>query len=123
VPIRSEEEDAQRQILQMKNRLGEQCIAGGLGDWFSDRRNIQRQEGYNWAMSSNSPEEARRYLAGLALANEFEIEELRGASIELKLRQLWALMTADLVENGMQREAEARTVRERWARLYRALNA
>jgi hypothetical protein len=44
-------------------------------------------------MPSNSPEEARRYLAGLALANEFEIEELPGASIELKLRQLWALMT------------------------------
>lgn len=74
-------------------------------------------------MSSQSPEEARRYLAGLALANEFEIEELRGASIELKLRQLWALMSSDLIENEMQREAEARTVRERWARLYRTLNA
>jgi hypothetical protein len=74
-------------------------------------------------MPSNSPEEARRYLAGLARANEFEIEELRGASIELKLRQLWALMTSDLAENDIQREAEARTVRERWARLYRALNA
>jgi hypothetical protein len=83
----------------------------------------QREEGYNWVMSSNSPEEARRYLAGLALANEFEIEELRDASIELKLRQLWALMSSDLVENEMQREAEARTVRERWARLYRTLNA
>jgi hypothetical protein len=50
----------------------------------------------DWVMSSDSPEEARRYLAGLALANEFEIEELRGASIELKLRHLWALNACDV---------------------------
>jgi hypothetical protein len=38
--------------------------------------------------------EVRRYLAGLALANEYEIEELRKAPVELKLRQLWALMNS-----------------------------
>jgi hypothetical protein len=71
-----------------------------------------------------SPEEARHYLAGLALANEFEIQELRNAPVELKLRQLWTLMTsAGLFDNGAQREAESRMVRERWVRLYQALRA
>ena len=75
-------------------------------------------------MPSVTPEEVRRHLAGLALANEFEIEELRKAPVELKLRQLWAMMAAPgLVENEMQRQAEEHTVRERWARLYRALHA
>ncbi len=67
--------------------------------------------------------EVRDYLAGLALANEFEIEELRKAPVELKLRQLWALMrSADLFADEAEREAEVRKVRERWARLYRALH-
>ena len=75
-------------------------------------------------MPSVSPEEVRRYLAGLALANEYEIEELRKAPLELKLRQLWALMSAaHLMEHDMQREAGARAVADRWARLYRALYA
>jgi hypothetical protein len=70
-----------------------------------------------------TPAEVREYLAGLALANRFEIEELRKAPVELKLRQLWALMkSAHLFEDEAQREAEARAVRERWARLYRALH-
>ena len=42
-------------------------------------------------MSSQTPPEVRAYLAGLSLADEFEIEELRKASVELKLRQLWTL--------------------------------
>ncbi|MGQ0833359.1 MAG: hypothetical protein ACT4O5_00305 [Gammaproteobacteria bacterium] len=63
----------------------------------------------------------RDYLAGLALANQFEVEELRKAPIELKLQQLWSLMTsAHLFEDETQRESEARKVRERWARLYEA---
>jgi hypothetical protein len=75
-------------------------------------------------MPSISPEEARQYLAGLTLANEFEIHELRNASVELKLRQLWTLMmSADLNENGSQRATEALEIRERWARLYQALRA
>ncbi len=54
-----------------------------------------------------SPENARGYLAGLAIANEFEIQELRSAPVELKLRQLWTLMmSADLFENATQRETE-----------------
>ena len=73
-------------------------------------------------MPAVDPKEIRRYLAGLTVADEFEIQELRTASMELKLRQLWALMmSADVFENEVQREAEAHTVRERWLRLYQAL--
>lgn len=75
-------------------------------------------------MSSMSPENARGYLAGLAIANEFEIQELRSAPVELKLRQLWTLMmSADLFENATQRETEVCKIRERWMRLYQALRA
>ncbi len=74
-------------------------------------------------MSAVTPAEVRDYLAGLALANELEIEELRKAPIELKVRQLWALMTsADLFGDRAHREAEVHRVRERWARLYQALH-
>lgn len=74
-------------------------------------------------MSSPTPPEVRAYLAGLSLADEFEIEELRQASVELKLRQLWTLMTStDLFEKEGRRETEASKVRERWSRLHRALH-
>jgi hypothetical protein len=74
-------------------------------------------------MSSPSAPEVRAYLAGLSLANEFEIEELRKTAVELKLRQLWALMTStDLFEKEGRRETEASEVRERWSRLHRALH-
>jgi hypothetical protein len=70
-----------------------------------------------------TPDEVRAYLASLELANEFELEELRQAPIELKLRQIWTLMTsADLFEDAEQRDIEAKTTRERWDRLYRALH-
>jgi hypothetical protein len=74
-------------------------------------------------MRSTNPEDARSHLAGLALANEFEISELRGASVDLKLRQLWTLMnSADLFENPAQREAEVREIRERWVRFRQTRN-
>ena len=69
-----------------------------------------------------TPAETRDYLARLALANKFEIEELRKAPVELKLRQLWSLMTStDLFESEAQREVEVCKVRERWERLWQAL--
>ena len=75
-------------------------------------------------MSQMTSEEIRDYLAGLALANEYEIRELRHTSIETKLRQLWTLMSAaELFEDPAQREAEVREVRRRWALLHRALCA
>ena len=74
-------------------------------------------------MATVSPEEVRAYLSGLALASQFEIEELRKAPVDLKLRQTWALMTsADLFEDEARREAEVRQVRDRWDRLYQALH-
>lgn len=70
-----------------------------------------------------TPDEVHAYLAGLALANQFEIEELRKAPVELKLRQIWTLMTsADLFEDAAQRDIEVKTIRERWDRLYPALH-
>lgn len=45
-------------------------------------------------MARMDPDQARSYLAGLKLANEFELEELRKAPVELKLRQLWTMMTS-----------------------------
>lgn len=73
-------------------------------------------------MPSMTPAQVREYFARLKLANEFEIEELRKAPIELKLKQLWALMTATyLFKNEGKREARARDeVRKRWSRLYKA---
>jgi len=56
-------------------------------------------------MTPMNPEQVRRYLAGL------------------KLRQLWTMMTSELFENDTQREAGVREVRDRWARLYRAVHA
>jgi hypothetical protein len=72
-------------------------------------------------MTSISSEQARAYFEGLALANAFEIEELRKTSVEMKLRQLWALMScAHLFEDVSRGEARARDdVRRRWVRLYK----
>jgi hypothetical protein len=70
-----------------------------------------------------NPDDVRAYLASLALANEDELKELRQAPVELKLRQLWTLMTsADLFEDAAQRNIEVKETRERWDRLYRALH-
>ncbi len=49
------------------------------------------------------------------------MEELRRTPVELKLRQIWSLMTsADLLEDGAEREAGVAEVRERWRRIRRA---
>jgi hypothetical protein len=75
-------------------------------------------------MNPVTPADVRDYLAGLALANEHELDELRATPVEVKLRQLWVLMgAADVLGNAVQREEGVREVRERWARLYRALGA
>jgi L-serine deaminase len=72
-------------------------------------------------MSTITAAEAREYLAGLALANDHEIEELRRAPVELKLQQIWSLMSAAILHgDDARREAEALSVRERWAALYQA---
>jgi len=72
-------------------------------------------------MNSVNPRSVREYLAGLELADAFEVEELRRTPVELKLRQIWSLMTsADLLEDHVAREAGVAEVRERWQRIRRA---
>jgi hypothetical protein len=70
------------------------------------------------------PDEMREYLAQHALANEYEIQELRATPVETKLRQLWTLMqSAGRFEDEAQRETESQIVRERWLLIYRAFHA
>lgn len=72
-------------------------------------------------MNGVDPKFVRDYLAGLELAGTFEIDELRRAPIELKLRQIWSLMTsADLLEDDVEREASVTQIRERWKRIRQA---
>jgi hypothetical protein len=69
-----------------------------------------------------NPDEMREYLAQHALANAYEVQELRATTVETKLRQLWTLMqSAALFEDEAQRQADSQIVRERWAAIYRAL--
>lgn len=64
------------------------------------------------------PKTIRDYLSGLELAGVFEVEELRRTPVDLKLRQIWSLMTsADLRENDAEREAGVTEVRDRWRRI------
>lgn len=78
----------------------------------------------SWAetpVKSIDAKSVRDYLAGLQLAGEFEVEELRHTPVELKLRQIWSLMTsADLLEHAADREAGVAEVRERWRRIRQA---
>lgn len=73
-------------------------------------------------VDSVTPQAVRAYLAGLEQANAFEIEELRRTPAELKVRQVWALMScADILENPAERQASVAAVRERWRRIRQAL--
>ncbi|HEV2271515.1 MAG TPA: hypothetical protein VGR92_18860 [Steroidobacteraceae bacterium] len=72
-------------------------------------------------MNRVNPKSVRDYLAGLELAGAFEVEELRRVPIELKLRQIWSLMTsADLLADDASRETGVNEVRERWRRIRQA---
>jgi hypothetical protein len=80
-----------------------------------------RESAYHWQMATTTAAEAREYLAGLALASDHEIEELRRAPLELKLRQIWSLMHAAILRgDDAHREAEVVRLRNRWAALYQA---
>jgi hypothetical protein len=68
-----------------------------------------------------SPKAVREYLESFKLADAFEREELRQAPVELKLRQIWSLMSsAHLFETDADRETGVTKVRERWLRFRRA---
>jgi hypothetical protein len=73
-------------------------------------------------MSSVTPKQARLYLERWDLVEAFELEQLRNTSIETKARQLSALMASrDLFGEDVDRDTGVREVRERWARIRRAL--
>ena len=68
-------------------------------------------------------EEAQAYLARWQLLRAVETAELQRTSMETKLQQLAALMACrDVFGPEPERDAQIREVRERWARLRRALD-
>ena len=74
-------------------------------------------------MAAITPEEARAYFRRWELVREAEARELRRTPMETKLQQLAALMASRHVFGPEpNREADTRVVRERWARLRRALS-
>jgi hypothetical protein len=74
-------------------------------------------------MAAITPEEALAYFRRWELVRDAEARELRRTPMETKLQQLAALMASRHVF-GLEpdREAEIQVVRERWARLRRALS-
>lgn len=73
-------------------------------------------------MESITPAEAQAYFKRWDLVKEIELAELRRTSMDVKLRQLSALMASRSLfgvdperENGMQ------FVRDQWTRLWQAL--
>ena len=74
-------------------------------------------------MAAITPEEALAYFRRWELVRDAEARELRRTPMETKLQQVAALMASRHVF-GLEpdREAEIQVVRERWARLRRALS-
>jgi hypothetical protein len=73
-------------------------------------------------MSSVTPDDARQYLERWKLVEEREIKELRTTPIEIKAKQLAALMASrDIFGEDPDRDRGVREVQARWARLRKAL--
>jgi hypothetical protein len=73
-------------------------------------------------MAALTPAEAQAYVERWELVKEIELIELRRTSIEIKLRQLSALMASrGLFGVEPERAHGVQLVRERWARLRQAL--
>jgi len=73
-------------------------------------------------MKAMTPEDARAYFNRWELVRDAEAAELRRATMETKLQQLAALMASrHLFGPEPDREAQVQEVRDRWARLRRAL--
>jgi hypothetical protein len=74
-------------------------------------------------MATITPDEARAYADRWAVAEAFELEELRRTPMETKLLQLTALMASrDLFTYDPEREKGVLEVRERWFRLRQLLH-
>jgi hypothetical protein len=97
----------------MPHQRRRKLVVGSSGPIDADRVKIP--------VNGVDPKSVRDYLAGLELAGAFEVEELRRTPMELKLRQIWTLMTsADLLEDDAAREAGVTEVRDRWRRIRQA---
>ena len=74
-------------------------------------------------MVAVTPEEALAYFRRWELVRDVEARELRRTPMETKLQQLAALMASRHVFGPEpDREEQIQVVRERWARLRRALS-
>jgi hypothetical protein len=72
-------------------------------------------------MAAITPTEARAYFKRWELVKEIELVELRRTSMDVKLRQLSALMASrDLFGVDPERENGVQLVRDRWACLRQA---
>jgi hypothetical protein len=73
-------------------------------------------------MAAMTPAEAQAYCNRWELVEEIELIELRRTSMDIKLRQLSALMASRaLFAVDPERENGVQLVRDRWARLWQAL--
>ncbi len=75
-------------------------------------------------MSKITPEQARAYLKRFELLEEIQTDELLRTSVQSRFQQLSALMASrHAFGPESDRERDMEIVRERWARLRRALGA
>ncbi len=74
-------------------------------------------------MAGMTPEEVRAYVTRWDLVHQVEVAELRGTSLEQKLKQLETLVASrHLFGPEPNRGVEEHEVQERWAKLRRALS-
>ncbi len=74
-------------------------------------------------MAAITREQANAFLARWTVVNQAQIQELQATSIETRLRQLSILMASrELFRPDPDRESHVKDVRERWARIRRALD-
>ena len=74
-------------------------------------------------MAAITPEQALGYLNRWKLVRQTELDELRSASMETKLRQLSILMASrSLFRDDVEREKQVDELRDRWARIRKALS-
>jgi hypothetical protein len=75
-------------------------------------------------MTSITPKQARAFLDRWKMIRELGADELRDSSLETRLRQLSALVgSRQLFNVDADRERRVAEVRERWARIRKALDA
>ncbi len=74
-------------------------------------------------MTTITNEQAQAFLARWKLVRQARIDELRETSLETRMHQLSTLMASrELFCPDPERESGVKNVRERWARIHRALD-